>query len=49
MENEMDKRPTWELKMMEKALTSLPLLNSQSDNERLEAVQAELAKRQKSA
>lgn len=41
----MQNRPTWELVAMRKALSLLPLLNTEEENERLAAVKAELRRR----
>lgn len=38
-------RATWELKNMKKALSSFPILNSEEENERLEAVKVMLKER----
>ena len=38
-------RATWELSAMKKALTMFPILNSDEDNERLEAVKVMLKAR----
>ena len=39
------KRPTWELKNMEKALSMLSLLNTPEEDERLKMVKLELKRR----
>lgn len=38
-------RATWELKNMKKALSSFPILNSEEENKRLEAVKIVLKER----
>jgi hypothetical protein len=40
-------RATWELRNMKKALSSFPILNTEEENERLEAVKIVLKERKK--
>jgi hypothetical protein len=40
-------RATWELKNMKKALSSFPILNTEEENKRLEAVKVMLKERSK--
>ena len=39
-------KPTWELRAMINALSMLPLLNTEAENERLEEAKEELKRRQ---
>jgi hypothetical protein len=43
----IEKKSTWELKNMYKALNTLNLLNTEEENKRLEEVKKELIKRKK--
>ena len=39
-------KPTWELRTMIRALSMMPLLNTEAENERLEEAKEELRRRQ---